>query len=106
MKQWSLSATTNNNNNNNNNNSNNSKQAIEKTKFLQAKTRIMCLLSNSYALWFIYLAEHLRLCESNRKKGLNYAYKMLIQMQNHQINKPDEICFRTMMQLCLVNIIY
>lgn len=65
----------------------------------------MCLLSNSYALWFIYLAEHLRLCESNRKKGLNYAYKILIQMKNHQINKPDEICFRTMMQLCLVNIV-
>jgi hypothetical protein len=51
----------------------------------------MSLLSNSYALWFIFLAECLKTNEELRKSGLNYAYQILIQMQNHQISQPDEV---------------
>ena len=51
----------------------------------------MSLLSNSYSLWFIYLAECLKTNEELRKSGLNYAYQILIQMQNHQISQPDEV---------------
>ena len=65
----------------------------DKSRFQAAKCRVVCLLSNSYALWFIYLAEHLRACEENRKVGLNYAYQVLIQMQNHGLNQPDEVSF-------------
>ncbi len=69
----------------------NSAKQNEKSRFSAAKTRVICLLSNSYALWFMYLAEHLRLCEENRKIGLNYAYQVLVQMQNHGLGQPDEV---------------
>ena len=63
----------------------------EKNKLLASKSHAMSLLSNSYALWFIYLAEWLKTNEELRKSGLNYAYQILIQMQNHQISQPDEV---------------
>ena len=80
----------------------------DKSKFSAAKTRVMCLLSNSYALWFMYLAEHLRACEDNRKMGLNYAYQVLIQMQNHSLSQPDEVCglFKFYFSRCCLDRIY
>lgn len=48
------------------------------SRFKIARLRVLCLLSNSYALWFIYLAEHLRQCHENRKMGLNYAYQVCL----------------------------
>ncbi len=63
----------------------------EKNKFNQARNRVLCLLSNAYALWFIFLADCLKACEENRKNGLNYAYQVLIQMQNHNLTHPDEV---------------
>jgi len=53
----------------------------------------MCLLSNAYALWFIYLSECLKVNEDSRKVDLNYAYQVLIQMQNHQLHQPDEVIY-------------
>ena len=51
----------------------------------------MFLLSNAYAVWFIYLSECLKINEEFRKIDLNYAYQVLIQMQNHQLDQPDEV---------------
>ncbi|CAM6002406.1 unnamed protein product, partial [Sphagnum balticum] len=74
----------------------------DRYKHLVAKTRALHLLSNAYALWFIYLHESLKERPDRVKSGLNYAYQVLIQMQTHNLPQPDEICFRTMMQLCLL----
>ena len=74
----------------------------EKTKNQVAKMKAFYFLSNAYSLWFIYLPEYLKACDSNAKNALNYAYQVLIQMQKHNLTQPDEICFRIMMQLCSV----
>lgn len=58
---------------------------------MATKSHAMCLLSNAYALWFIYLSEYLKSNEELRKTSLDYAYQVLIQMQNHQLNQPDEV---------------
>lgn len=69
----------------------------------QSEEWAFCLLSNAYSLWFIYLPA---LIESNQEtkiiNTLNYAYKVLIRMQKQLLKQPDEICYRVLMQLCLV----
>ena len=67
-----------------------------------AKVRAYYILSNPYALWFIYLSECLKsMCgdepQESLKNGLNYAYQMLIQMHKHGLQQLDEMCFRIMM---------
>lgn len=65
----------------------------EKTKYNVAKQHAFLFLSNAYALWFMCLPSYIRDCESasSRKNGLNYAYQVLIQMQNHNLTSPDEV---------------
>lgn len=48
-------------------------------------------LSNAYALWFIYLPEIIKDCENLRKNLIDYAYMVLIRMQNHNLDYPDEV---------------
>lgn len=60
-----------------------------------------CLLSNTYAIWFIYLPCYVHSLES-KVSGLNYAYTVLVNMQKQLLKQPDEICYRVFMQLCLL----
>jgi hypothetical protein len=69
-----------------------------------AKFQAFYLLSQAYSLWFIHLPEYLKGCETReaKKTCLNYAFYVLIQMNAHHLTQPDEICFRIVMQLCLL----
>ncbi|UJR37238.1 hypothetical protein I4U23_029947 [Adineta vaga] len=58
-----------------------------------------CLLSNVYSLWFMHLPIMIE-CYSNPRDILNYAYKILVQMDRQHLKNPDEICYRVIIQLC------
>lgn len=55
-----------------------------------SKSWSYCLLSNAYALWFIYLPFYLETCES-KVIGLNNAFKVLVKMQKQLLTQPDEV---------------
>ena len=74
----------------------NNTKLSEKAKLQAAKSHALTLLGNSYALWFIYLAECLKAREETRKVALNYAYQVLIQMKNHNLEKPDEVSLQSL----------
>jgi hypothetical protein len=71
---------------------------------INSKVQAFYFLSQAYSLWFIYLPEYVKICtcKDTIKILLNYGYYVLIQMQNHHLTQPDEICYRIMMQLCLM----
>lgn len=56
-----------------------------------AKFHAHYFLSNAYALWFIFLSEMIKDCEHLKKNVLDYAYMVLIHMQNHNLDYPDEV---------------
>ncbi|CAF3583700.1 unnamed protein product [Adineta steineri] len=58
-----------------------------------------CLLSNVYSLWFMHLPIMIE-CYTTPRDILNYAYKILVQMNRQHLTNPDEICFRVIIQLC------
>ncbi|CAF3448200.1 unnamed protein product [Rotaria sp. Silwood1] len=58
-----------------------------------------CLLSNVYSLWFMHLPTMIE-CYTSSRDILNYAYKILVQMNRQHLTNPDEICFRVIIQLC------
>lgn len=58
-----------------------------------------CILSNVYSLWFMHLPSMMK-CYTVPKDILNYAYKILVQMNRQHLTNPDEICFRVLIQLC------
>ena len=69
----------------------NNPKVNEKNKHAVAKHHAFYLLSNTYALWFMCLPSYVKDCDAMRKNGLNYAYQILIQMQNHNLTQPDEV---------------
>ncbi|CAF4347212.1 unnamed protein product, partial [Didymodactylos carnosus] len=58
-----------------------------------------CLLNNVYSLWFMHLPTMIN-CHVSSREVLNYAYKILVQMNRQHLKNPDEICFRVIIQLC------
>ncbi|CAF2460586.1 unnamed protein product [Rotaria sp. Silwood2] len=58
-----------------------------------------CLLSSVYSLWFMNLPTMIE-CYTSPRDILNYAYKILVQMNRQHLTNPDEICFRVIIQLC------
>ncbi len=57
-----------------------------------SKSWAYCLLSNSYAMWFIYLPIYIESCEF-KVIGLNNTFKVLVKMQKQLLTQPDEVCF-------------
>ena len=49
-----------------------------------------CLLSNVYSLWFMYLPTMIE-CYTTPRDILNYAYKILVQMNRQHLTNPDEV---------------
>ena len=49
-----------------------------------------CILSNVYSLWFMHLPAMIE-CYSNPRDILNYAYKILVQMNRQRLTNPDEV---------------
>ena len=49
-----------------------------------------CLLSNVYSLWFMHLPTMIE-CYSSPREILNYAYKILVQMNRQHLTNPDEV---------------
>ncbi|XP_055521610.1 C-myc promoter-binding protein-like, partial [Leucoraja erinacea] len=59
------------------------------------------LLAQCYALWFIYLPTLVRARgHALRVPALHAAYQLLNKMQARKVLLPDEVCHRTLMQLC------
>ncbi|CAF0721231.1 unnamed protein product [Brachionus calyciflorus] len=80
----------------------NSIKQAQKNYYLKSKYHAHCYLSNAYALWFIYLPELIKEFDDMKKMLMDYAFTVLARMQEHKVIQPDEICYRIMMQLCLV----
>lgn len=49
-----------------------------------------CLLSNVYSLWFMHLPIMIE-CYTSPRDILNYAYKILVQMNRQHLTNPDEV---------------
>ncbi|XP_074836988.1 DENN domain-containing protein 4B isoform X2 [Carettochelys insculpta] len=58
-----------------------------------------CLLGHCYGLWFIYLPTYVRAAAS-KVRALQTAYEVLKQMESRKVVLPDEVCYRSLMQLC------
>ncbi len=49
-----------------------------------------CILANVYSLWFMHLPTMIE-CYTNPRDILNYAYKILVQMNRQHLTNPDEV---------------
>ncbi|XP_030397816.1 DENN domain-containing protein 4B isoform X2 [Gopherus evgoodei] len=58
-----------------------------------------CLLGHCYGLWFIYLPTYVRAAPS-KVRALQTAYEVLKEMESRKVVLPDEVCYRSLMQLC------
>ncbi|XP_063304832.1 C-myc promoter-binding protein isoform X3 [Pelobates fuscus] len=58
-----------------------------------------CLLRHCYGLWFICLPAYVKICHS-KVRALRTAYDVLRKMHVKNIDSPDEVCYRALMQLC------
>ncbi|XP_069480351.1 C-myc promoter-binding protein isoform X3 [Ambystoma mexicanum] len=58
-----------------------------------------CLLRHCYGLWFICLPAYVKICHS-KVGALKTAYDVLQKMHGKNIDSPDEVCYRVLMQLC------
>ncbi|XP_053574510.1 C-myc promoter-binding protein isoform X2 [Bombina bombina] len=58
-----------------------------------------CLLRHCYGLWFICLPAYVKFCHS-KVRALRTAYDVLRKMHVKNIDSPDEVCYRVLMQLC------
>ncbi|XP_019482954.1 PREDICTED: DENN domain-containing protein 4B isoform X3 [Hipposideros armiger] len=58
-----------------------------------------CLLGHCYGLWFLCLPAYVRSAPS-RVQALHTAYHVLRQMESNKVVRPDEVCYRMLMQLC------
>lgn len=56
-----------------------------------------CILANVYSLWFMHLPTMIE-CYSNPRDILNYAYKILVQMNRQHLTNPDEVNFKNSIQ--------
>ncbi|KAM8876301.1 C-myc promoter-binding protein-like isoform 1-T1 [Synchiropus picturatus] len=58
-----------------------------------------CLLHTCYGMWFICLPAYVSVCHS-KVRVLRIAYDVLRKMQAKELQPPDEVCYRVLMQLC------
>jgi hypothetical protein len=49
-----------------------------------------CILANVYSLWFMHLPTMIE-CYTSPREILNYAYKILVQMNRQHLTNPDEV---------------
>ncbi|MEE6459002.1 hypothetical protein FKM82_000499 [Ascaphus truei] len=58
-----------------------------------------CLFSQCYSLWFICLPVYVKVSHS-KARALQKAYDVLVKMRKTEVDPPDEVCYRVVMQLC------
>ncbi|XP_055076963.1 C-myc promoter-binding protein-like isoform X2 [Periophthalmus magnuspinnatus] len=58
-----------------------------------------CLVRLCYGLWFTCLPAYTKTCHS-KVRALRTAYDLLRTMTNKNLQPPDEVCYRVLMQLC------
>ncbi|XP_029643627.1 C-myc promoter-binding protein isoform X2 [Octopus sinensis] len=58
-----------------------------------------CLLGHCYCLWFIHLPAFVKLSQS-KPRALRLAYDILQKMNTIKDIRPDEVCYRVVLQLC------
>ncbi|XP_072320638.1 C-myc promoter-binding protein-like isoform X2 [Eucyclogobius newberryi] len=58
-----------------------------------------CLVRLCYGLWFTCLPAYTKTCQS-KVRALRTAYDLLRTMTNKNLQPPDEVCYRVLMQLC------
>uniref|UniRef100_A0AAV2L0D2 Pentatricopeptide repeat-containing protein n=1 Tax=Knipowitschia caucasica TaxID=637954 RepID=A0AAV2L0D2_KNICA len=58
-----------------------------------------CLLRHCYGLWYICLPA-LVSSSASRVRALRTAYDLLRKMQERNLQAPDEVCYRVLLQLC------
>jgi hypothetical protein len=68
----------------------------DKTKPTQWSYR---LLSDVYSLWFMHLPAMIE-CYTTPRDILNYAYKILVQMNRQHLTNPDEVRKQNLIVTC------
>uniref|UniRef100_A0A5S6R4X7 UDENN domain-containing protein n=1 Tax=Trichuris muris TaxID=70415 RepID=A0A5S6R4X7_TRIMR len=58
-----------------------------------------CLLSYAYSLWFIHLPAFMKTAR-DKVRALNAAHCILKRLEGAQFDVLDEVCYRTMIQMC------
>ncbi|KAL4641559.1 DENN domain-containing protein 4C-like isoform X1 [Arapaima gigas] len=58
-----------------------------------------CLFSHCYSLWFICLPARVRVAPS-KLRAMQRAQAVLRRMRSTEVEAPDEVCYRVVMQLC------
>ncbi|XP_067929258.1 C-myc promoter-binding protein-like isoform X3 [Watersipora subatra] len=58
-----------------------------------------CLVNNTFSMWFAHLPAFIQVSNSP-KSAMRAANIVLKKTQEYRLHTPDEICYRTMMQLC------
>ncbi|KAM4707264.1 DENN domain-containing protein 4C [Discoglossus pictus] len=58
-----------------------------------------CLFSQCYSLWFICLPVYVKVSHS-KARALQKAFDVLVKMRKTDVDPLDEVCYRTVMQLC------
>ncbi|XP_018412367.1 PREDICTED: DENN domain-containing protein 4C [Nanorana parkeri] len=58
-----------------------------------------CLFSHCFSLWFICLPVYVKVSQS-KSRALQKSYEALVKMRKTEVDPPDEVCYRVVMQLC------
>ncbi|XP_068597955.1 C-myc promoter-binding protein-like [Brachionichthys hirsutus] len=74
-------------------------QKIAKTSSSVPQLWSKCLLRHCYGLWFVCLPAYVKVSHS-KVRALRTAYDVLRKMQAKELQPPDEVCYRVLMQLC------
>ncbi|KAK7891235.1 hypothetical protein WMY93_023198 [Mugilogobius chulae] len=74
-------------------------QKMAKTHSAMPQMWSKCLLRHCYGLWYICLPGFLSSSPS-KVRALRTAYDLLRKMQERNLQAPDEVCYRVLLQLC------
>lgn len=74
-------------------------QKIAKTHSSMPQMWSKCLLRHCYGLWYICLPGFVSSSPS-KVRALRTAYDILRKMQDKNLEAPDEVCYRVLLQMC------
>lgn len=74
-------------------------QKMAKTHSSMPQMWSKCLLRHCYGLWYICLPGFVS-SSASKVRALRTAYDLLRKMQDRNLQAPDEVCYRVLLQLC------
>ncbi|XP_055078371.1 C-myc promoter-binding protein [Periophthalmus magnuspinnatus] len=74
-------------------------QRIAKAHSAMPQMWSKCLLRHCYGLWYICLPGFIS-SSASKVRALRTSYDLLRKMQDRNLQAPDEVCYRVLLQLC------